>query len=123
MRAVIAWTVGLWPALRLKAGAGSYAARVCFARGGSEEAFALLERLLAVGVPHAAQRANGNGNGTGNGHRRDRLGIRAMIVARERDNKEDAEAKTRGARGSGSTNGAAEGSRPGRRARPPAARS
>ena len=59
MRAVIAWTVGLWPALRLKAGAGTYAARVCFARGGSEEAFALLERLLAVGVPHAAQLANG----------------------------------------------------------------
>ena len=125
MRAVIAWTVGLWPALRLKAGAGTYAARVCFARGGSEEAFALLERLLAVGAPHAAQLANGNGNGNGagNGHRRDRLGVRAMIAARERDNPEDAEAKTRGARGSGSTNGAAEGSRPGRRARPPAARS
>ena len=122
MRAVIAWTVGLWPALRLKAGAGSYAARVCVARGGSEEAFALLDRLLEVAAPPAAQPRT-NGNGTGSGQRLDQLAIRAMIAARERDNPEDAEARTRGARGSGSANGAAEDSRPGRRARPPAARS
>jgi hypothetical protein len=122
MRAVIAWTVGLWPALRLKAGAGSYAARVCFARGGSEEAFSLLDRLLEVAAPPAAQ-SRTNGNGTGSGHRPDQLAIRAMIAARERDNPEDAEARSRGARGSGSANGAAEGSRRGRRARPPAARS
>ncbi len=118
MRAIIAWTVGVWPAVRLKEGAGSYAARVCFGRGGSEEAFALLDRLLAVGAPLADQAGT-----DGNGHRPDALGIRAMIVARERGNPEDAEARSRGARGSGSANGAAEGSRRGRRARPPAARS
>ena len=27
---------------------------------------------------------NGNGNGNGNGHRRDELGIRATIIARQR---------------------------------------
>jgi hypothetical protein len=110
MRARIAWTVGLWPAIRLKEGAGTYAARVCFAYWGSERAFALLDRLLEVGAPpgepaftpapepalprhwvpaeleHVAS-ANGNGNGhsngNGNGHHRDELGIRATIIARE----------------------------------------
>jgi hypothetical protein len=49
MRARIAWTIGVWPAIRLQEGAGAYAARVCFSRGGSEEAFALLDRMLDVG--------------------------------------------------------------------------
>src|SRR5829696_4141097 len=49
MRARIAWAVGIFPAIWLKEGAGANAARVCFARGGSEEAFALLDRLLEVG--------------------------------------------------------------------------
>jgi hypothetical protein len=76
VRARIAWTVGVWSAIRLEEGAGAYAARVCFARGGSAEAFALLDRMLEVG----ALRRSTNGNG----HRRDELGIRATIVARER---------------------------------------
>jgi hypothetical protein len=99
MRARIAWAVGLWAAIRLKEGAGVYAARLCFARGGSDEAFALLDELLAVGVPHGEGpqlpghwvpaelghlAANGNGNGNGNGHREDELGVRATIIARER---------------------------------------
>jgi hypothetical protein len=108
MRVRIAWTIGLWPALRLKEGAGAYAARICFARGGRSEAFDLLDRLLELGpasdspppvlpdgwVPAEVGRlrpANGNGNGHPNGngngngaHARDDLGIRATIVARER---------------------------------------
>jgi hypothetical protein len=98
MRAKIAWIVGLWPAIRLNEGAGTYAARVSFARGGSEEAFALLDRLLEVGprpetepslparwVPADVEvLAEQNGNGNGNGHRRGDLGIRATIAARER---------------------------------------
>jgi hypothetical protein len=123
MRARIAWTVGVWPALRLKAGAGSYAARVCFARGGSDEAFELLERLLAVGTPPDAGLAPTNGNGNGNGRHRDELGIRATIIARERGKPEGAEPRSRDARESGSANGATEDSRRGRRARRPAARS
>jgi hypothetical protein len=136
MRGRIAWAVGLGSALRLKSGAGAYAARVCFARGGSDQAFALLDRLLDVGSSPTAQHAptlpsgwvpgsleelepsNGNGNGSanGNGHRDADLGVRATILARER-------AKTRAARESGSGPAAA-GDRPrGRRARPPAARS
>jgi hypothetical protein len=103
MRARIAWSVGLWPAFRLKEGAGAYAARVCFGRGGSEEAFALLDELLEIGGPVADHvpalpanwvpaeldrlvAPNGNGNGNGNGHGRDELGIRATIVARRRGN-------------------------------------
>lgn len=106
MRARIAWSVGFWPALRLKEGAGAYSARVCFAHGGSDEAFALLDRLLDEGpsrpavpavpsrpaapgippewVPAEVELARANGNGNGNGHRRDELGIRATITARER---------------------------------------
>jgi hypothetical protein len=103
MRARIAWSIGLWPALRLKEGAGAYAARVCFAHGGSDEAFALLDRLLDAGSRPAAPaiprrpapavpsewvpavlEPPANGNGNRNGHRRDELGIRATIVARER---------------------------------------
>jgi hypothetical protein len=124
MRGRIAWTVGLWPALRLKAGAGSYAARVCFARGGTREAFELLDLLLAVGAPPAkGVPMNGNGNGNGNGHTGDEPGVRATIIARRLGNPEVAEPRSRDARESGSANGAAEDSRRGRRARPPAARS
>jgi hypothetical protein len=104
IRVRIAWSVGLWSALRLNDGAGAYAARFCFAHGGSDEAFDLLDRLLEVGRPPATETSaplpaywipaeleplaehggNGNGNGNGNGHRRDELGIRATIAARER---------------------------------------
>jgi hypothetical protein len=108
MRARIAWTIGLWQAIRLKEGAGAYAARVCFARGGSDQAFALLDRLLEQGPSRAAPPSvfpaewipadldpltgNGaaNGNGNGNGHHRDELGIRATIIARERTDLEAA---------------------------------
>jgi hypothetical protein len=101
MRARIAWSVGLWPAFRLREGAGAYAARQCFARGGSEEAFALLDDLLEVGprspeeelrlpphwIPAELERlAAPNGNGNGNRHPRDELGIRATIIARRRGN-------------------------------------
>jgi hypothetical protein len=102
MRARIAWSVGLFPAIWLKEGSGAYAARVCFDRGGSDQsdqAFALLDRLLEVGAsasqPAAKSKGNGNGNGNGNGHRSDELAIRATIAARER-------ARSRVARGSGS---------------------
>ena len=97
MRARIAWSVGLWPAIRLKEGAGVYAARLCFARGGSDEAFALLDELLGVGVPAGEvpqlprrwvpaelEHLAANGNGNGNGHREEELGVRATIIARER---------------------------------------
>ena len=107
MRVRIAWSVGLWPAFRLKEGAGAYAARISFARGGSEEAFALLDELLEIGGPPAEEvpqlpahwvpaelehlvlpdgNGNGDGNGSGNGHRRDELGVRATIIARRRGN-------------------------------------
>jgi hypothetical protein len=95
MRARIAWAVGIFPSIWLKEGAGAIAARVCFTRGGSGEAFALLDRLLEVG-PSSSVPTNGNGNG--NGHADD-LFIRATIIARER-------ARTRGARASGSRRGA-----------------
>ena len=126
MRGRIAWTLGFWPAIRLKAGAGSYAARVCFAHGGSDEAFELLDRLLAVSSsPIQAEQANGNGNGNGNGtgHRRDEQAIRAMIVARERGNPESAEPRSRDARASGSANDAVEDSRRDPQAPRPGARS
>ena len=98
MRARIAWAVGLWPALRLKEGAGAYAARLWVARGGSEEAFALLDELLEVGgtsrprkaprlpahwVPAELERPLAPAN-NGNGHRREELGVRAAIIARRR---------------------------------------
>jgi hypothetical protein len=95
MRARIAWSVGVFPSIWLKEGSGAYAARVCFARGGSEEAFALLDRLLEVGISSSKPAPKPNGNGNGNGHLTDELAIRATIVARER-------ARTRVARGSGS---------------------
>jgi hypothetical protein len=123
MRVRIAWTVGLWPAVRLKAGAGSYAARICFARGGSDEAFELLERLLEVGSPPAARLAQTNGNGNGNGHYPDELAIRATIIARQSGDPERAEPRSRDARESGSANGAIGDSRRGPRGRRPAARS
>jgi hypothetical protein len=109
MRGRIAWSLSLWQALRLKSGAGVYAARVCSARGGSEEAFALLDRLLDVGS-QSAPATNGNGNG----HRADDLAIRAAIIARER-------AKSRAARGSGSGSAATADRHPDRRARTPGA--
>ena len=110
MRVRIAWAVGLWPALRLKRGAGAYAARVCFAADGGDQAFELLDRLLEVGGPPPAERRRslpahrvpaeppglGAPNGNGNGRHRDELGIRATIIARER------RARSRAARGSGS---------------------
>jgi len=117
MRAKIAWTIGIFPSIWLKEGAGAYAARACFAGGGSAEPFDLLDRLLAVGSTHSAQRwgSNGNGNGNGNGHRPD-AAIRATIVARER-------ARSRAARESGSPSAAAE-DRPGdRQGGPPPVRS
>ena len=58
MRARIFFVVGLRPAMRLSRGAGEYAARVVFARHGAEEAFALLDRLLAVGGLEAAPLAD-----------------------------------------------------------------
>jgi hypothetical protein len=101
MRARIAWTVGVWPSIKLSEGAGVYAARVCIGRGGTDEAFALLDRLLGVGSSPTVNSSNGNGkrNGNGNGHRADELGIGAGIIARERGNPE--EARTPAARGSG----------------------
>ena len=98
MRARIAWSIGLWPAVRLRDGAGAYAARRCFARGGGEEAFALLDELLQVGglrhgeevarlparwVPAELERLVAP-NGNGNGHHRDELGVKATIIARRR---------------------------------------
>jgi hypothetical protein len=112
MRVRIAWAVGIFPSIWLKEGAGAYAARVCFERGGSEEAFMLLDRLLGVGSPPPARSATRNGNG--NGHRSDELAIRAAIIARER-------ARTRAARGSGSPSAAAEDRPRGQPVRPPRA--
>jgi hypothetical protein len=102
MRVRIAWAAGIFPSIWLKEGAGAYAAHVAFGRGGGDEAFALLDRLLEVGSASSAGPTNGNGNGSlnGNGHRADELAIRATIIARER-------AKNRAARGSGSGPGAA----------------
>jgi hypothetical protein len=105
MRASIAWTVGLWPSIRLSEGAGAYAARVCIARGGTDEAFALLDRLLAVRWSPTA----GSSNGNGNGHGGDQFAIRAGIIPLESGNPE--EARTPAARGSGSVT-AADGDRP-----------
>jgi len=117
MRARIAWAVGIFPAIWLKEGAGANAARVCFARGGSEEAFALLDRLLEVGSsPSRPLSMNGERNGNGNGRHRDELAIRAAIIARER-------ARTRAARESGSEIAAAADLPRGRRAERPRARS
>jgi hypothetical protein len=58
IRARIFFVVGLRPAMRLNRGAGEYAARAVFARNGAEEAFALLDRLLAVGALEAAPLAD-----------------------------------------------------------------
>jgi hypothetical protein len=132
MRVRIAWSVGLWQAIKLKEGAGAYGARVCFASGGADQAFKLLDELLALGSPHepageprlparwippeldrlAPGSANGNGSGNGNGHGgRDELGIRATIIARR--------ARSRDARESGSENGEDAGRRRDPRAAPP----
>jgi hypothetical protein len=116
MRMRIAWTVGVFPSVWLKEGAGAYAARVCFERGGSAEAFKLLDRLLGVGSSPPPRRANGNGNGNGdgNGSPPDELALRATIIARER-------ARTRAARESGSRSDAAEDRPRERQAQPPRA--
>jgi hypothetical protein len=76
-RTRVAWLLGARSALRLNEGAGEYAARVCFARHGSDAAFRLLDRLLEVGErdqsapARTGPRTNGNGigavNGNGNG--------------------------------------------------------
>jgi hypothetical protein len=116
MRARIAWAMGIFPSIWLKEGAGAYAARVCFARGGSEEAFALLDRLLEVGSSDSSPPRKPNGNGRRNGGRTDELAIRATIIARER-----AGSRTRAARGSGSGPAAAAGRRRDRRAARPRA--
>jgi hypothetical protein len=107
MRGRIAWTVGIFPAIWLKEGAGAYAAHVCFMRGDSESAFALLDRLLTVESPPSSPVTNGNGNGNGNGHRDAELATRAAVVARSR---------SRAARGSDSAPAEAEDRRPERQA-------
>jgi len=99
MRFLIGWRVGIFPSIWLKEGAGAYAARVCFSRGGSDEAFALLDRLLEVGAPpRPAAPVNGSANGTGDRHDAE-LFLRAAILARTR-------ARSRVARGFDSANGA-----------------
>ena len=133
IRARIAWTIGLWPAIRLKEGAGAYAARVSFARGGEDEAFELLDLLIEQGpssprpvLPDGwtpaeldqLRPANGNGNGNGNGARRDELGIRATIIARRR---RERASRSPAAPGSGSGPSANGGRRPDRRAPTPGA--
>jgi hypothetical protein len=107
MRGRIAWSVGIFPSIWLKEGAGAYAAHSAFARAESNDAFALLDRLLEVGSPPASPR---NGNGNGNGHRADERAIRATIAAR---------ARTRAARGSGSASVAAGDRRHDQQAEPP----
>jgi hypothetical protein len=104
MRFRIAWAVGFFPAVWLKEGAGIYAAHLAFSRGGSEQAFALLDRLLEIGSSPPGTKGNGNGNGNLESDRTAELAIRATIVARER-------ARTRAARASGSAPGAAAGRR------------
>jgi hypothetical protein len=112
MRLRIAWSVGFFPSIWLKEGAGAYAARVCFEQGGSREAFLLLDRLLEVGASSSGRsNGNGHGNGNGNGHR-DELAVRAAIIARQR-------ARTRAAPESGSPSGAAEDRPRERPVRPP----
>jgi hypothetical protein len=115
-RGRIAWAVGIFPSIWLKEGAAAYAAHLAFARGGSQEAFDLLDRLLAVGSPPPMRSANGTGKGNENGNDRREadLAIRATIIARQR-------ARTRAARGSGSVPSAAEGRRRDPQARPPRA--
>jgi hypothetical protein len=131
VRAQIAWRVGIFPAVWLKEGAGAYAAQVCFARGGIDEAFALLDRLLDVGSPSAVeggsklpprwaaaslkQLESPNGNGHGNGNAEADHAVRGRASP--------AGARSRDARGSGSGHAAA-GDRPDDpRAEPPLARS
>jgi hypothetical protein len=118
MRGRISWSLGVFPAIWLKEGAGLYAAHLAFARGGSEEASALLDRLLQVGEPPAAGPPAGDGNGNGKSARRREaeLAIRATVIARQR-----ADARTRAARGSGSAPAAAEGRPRDRRAERPRA--
>jgi hypothetical protein len=118
MRGRIAWAVGIFPSIWLREGAGAYAAYIAFARGGREEALALLDRLLEVGSSPPVPSSNGtearNGNGNGNERREADLAVRAAIIARER-------ARSRAARGSGSAPAAAEDRPPDRRAGRPRA--
>ncbi len=95
----IGWRMGIRSALRLKRGAGEYAAVACFSRHGSEASFRLLDRLLAVDgeepappsrrvtpqpepslLPSLNGHANGNGHTNGNGKVRDDL-IHAVLRA------------------------------------------
>jgi hypothetical protein len=80
MRGRIGWLLGLKRALRLNQGAGEYAARLCFARNGSDAAFDLLDRMLEIGAGEKPQARGANGNG----HRSEELAVRAAIIARER---------------------------------------
>src|SRR5262249_36008943 len=105
----------------------------CFKRGGVDEAFALLDRMLAMktgaGVarePRLTTRwtpatlsrlGHSNGNGNGNGHVADELWIRATLVAREEL------ARNPAARRSGSGPASRGDRRRGRRARRPGGRS
>jgi hypothetical protein len=87
MRARIGWLLGMKRALRLNQGAGEYAARLCFARNGSEAAFALLDRMLEVGAsgkPQPTRLPKPLNGANGNGSPREELAIRAAIIARER---------------------------------------
>jgi hypothetical protein len=96
----IGWLLGFRAALRLKRGAGEYAARVCFSDHGSEASFRLLDRLLSVGEeghgppadgttprvrpsapPSSNGDANGNGRADGNGEARDDF-VHAVVRAR-----------------------------------------
>lgn len=118
MRFRIAWAVGFFPAVWLKEGAGVYAAQLAVSRGGGEQAFAMLDRLLEIGSPPPARngnvKGNGNVNANGNGDRAAELAIKATIVARER-------ARSRAARASGSAPGATAGRRRERQVAPPRA--
>jgi hypothetical protein len=81
-RVRIGWRLGVSSGLRLKRGAGEYAALTCFSQHGSEAAFRLLDRLLAVGggehgpspaaaplvKPSTPLASNGNGHANGDGH-------------------------------------------------------
>jgi hypothetical protein len=86
-RVRIGWRLGLGSALRLKRGAGEYAALACFSQHGSEAAFRLLDRLLGAGGGEQSH-TNGNGHANGNGHTEDsaaaakRAFVHAVIRAR-----------------------------------------
>jgi hypothetical protein len=65
MRLRIWMVIGGLEALRIDDGIGEYAARVVFARHGTEVAIGLLDRLLELGEPEGQVRVSANGNGNG----------------------------------------------------------